>query len=288
MQKHAHLITSYSQFDLLKKHIKLIDHEQNDIYVHVDLKSTEFNFEDFSHLTSKSKLTFIDRKKVSWGGYSLLGCELALLKEAMKGNYFYYHINAGDSLPLKSQDEFHEFFEKNDGKEFLEIQEGAIAEKSVADRFRYYHFFQELIGKPKKESPLVLLNKISLKLQEAVGVDRFKRSRLELKKGLTWCSLTHKFVCEILAQEDELRKLYRYTFVPEEFCFQTIAWNSPFRERIENNSLRFMDWKKGGGPYTFREEDYDRLINSGCLWARKFNEKVDPVIIEKILTHVQN
>lgn len=288
MQKHAHLITSYSQFDLLKKHIKLMDHEQNDIYVHVDKKSADFYLEEFSLLTSKSKLVFIERSNVSWGGYSLLNCELALMKQALKGNYDYYHLNAGDSLPLNCQDEILDFFEKNDGKEFLEIQEGAIAEDSIADRFRYYHFFQEMIGRPKKNSPMVFINKVSLKLQEAFGVDRLKHSKLELKKGLTWCSLTHNFVSYIVAHENELKKLYRYTFVPEEFCFQTIAWNSPFRENIENNSLRYLDWKKGGGPYTFREEDFDRLVNSGCFWARKFNEKIDPVIVEKIITHVQN
>ena len=288
MQKHAHLITSYSQFDLLKKHIKLMDHEQNDIYVHVDKKSKDFNPEEFANITLKSKLFFIERRSVSWGGYSLLGCELALLKEASKRNYRYYHINAGDSLPLKSQTEIHEFFEKNDGKEFLEIQDGAIAEKSIADRFRFYHFFQEMIGRPKKNNPLVFIDKVSLKLQEAFGIDRFKNSKQEIKKGLTWCSLTHNFVSHIVAQEDELEKMYRHTFVPEEFCFQTIAWNSSFKENIENNSLRYMDWKKGGGPYTFRDEDFDRLINSGCFWARKFNERVDPAIIEKITNHVQN
>lgn len=288
MQNHAYLITAYSQFDLLKKHIQLMDHEHIDIFIHVDKKSAAFNPDEFSYITTKSKVTFITRQKVSWGGYSLLGCELALLREAKNGNYDYYHINAGDSLPLKSQDEFLEFFEKNDGKEFLEIQEGAIAEKSISDRFRYYHFFQEWIGKPKKNSPLVLIDKVSLKLQEALGVDRLNHSAGELKKGLTWCSLTHNFVSYILSQENEIRKKYQFTFVPEEFCFQTVAWNSPYRENIENNSLRYLDWKKGGGPYTFREEDFDRLINSDCLWARKFNEKVDPAIIDKIIAHVQN
>lgn len=287
MQKHAHLITSYSQFDLLKIHVKLLDHEQNDIFVHVDKKSVEFSPQEFTNLTTRSKLTFIDRNSVSWGGYSLLGCELALMKQALQGNYDYYHLNAGDSLPLINQDEIFEFFEKNAGKEFLEVQPGAILEKSIADRFRYYHFFQEIIGRPKKNSPLVLIDKVSLKLQEAFGVDRLRHSEQEIKKGLTWCSLTHNFVSHIVAQEGELEKLYRHTFVPEEFCFQTIAWNSPFREKIENNSLRYLDWKKGGGPYTFREEDFDRLINSGCFWARKFNEKVDPVIIEKIIAHIQ-
>ena len=43
-----------------------------------------FNIADFKDLTSNSKLTFVKRQNVSWGGYSLTNCELVLLKEAIQ------------------------------------------------------------------------------------------------------------------------------------------------------------------------------------------------------------
>ena len=54
--------------------------------------------------------------------------------------------------------------------------------------------------------------------------------------------------------------------------------------------MRLVDWKRGskGSPYTFREEDYDELINSGALFARKFSEDVDKNIIEKIVDYIVN
>ena len=87
------------------------------------------------------------------------------------------------------------------------------------------------------------------------------------------------------AQESAIQKTYRYTLCPEETFLHTIAWNSKFRENICDNSLRKSDWKRGG-PYIFRAEDFDMLINSGAFWARKFSEKVEPVIVEKIFTHL--
>ena len=44
---------------------------------------------------------------------------------------------------------------------------------------------------------------------------------------------------------------------------------------------RFIDWNRGQ-PYTFKLEDFDLIMNSGCFFARKFSSKVDKNIIDKI------
>ena len=47
--------------------------------------------------------------------------------------------------------------------------------------------------------------------------------------------------------------------------------------------MRYIDWKKGN-PYSFTINDYDELMNSGCLFARKFDLKTEEQqqIVEKI------
>ena len=147
----------------MKKLVILLDDDRNDIYVHMDKKSHAFNFADFNNLTSKSKLTFVKRHNVSWGGYSLTNCELVLLKEVIKNKYEYYHLISGLDLPLKSQDEIHSFFEAHPGKEYLAFDNNSLAKKSFYDRFKYYHFFQETMGRKRGWTLLNLLNKISLR-----------------------------------------------------------------------------------------------------------------------------
>ena len=49
---------------------------------------------------------------------------------------------------------------------------------------------------------------------------------------------------------------------------------------------RYIDWKRGE-PYTFKLEDFNELINSGCFFARKFSTNVDKDIIDKIYDYVK-
>lgn len=49
--------------------------------------------------------------------------------------------------------------------------------------------------------------------------------------------------------------------------------------------MRLIDWSRsadGSSPYTFTAEDYDMMMQSGKLWARKVSEDVDGSIIERI------
>ena len=42
MDKHAILIMAHNQFDILEKLLIMLDHERNDIYIHIDRKSGFF------------------------------------------------------------------------------------------------------------------------------------------------------------------------------------------------------------------------------------------------------
>jgi hypothetical protein len=49
--------------------------------------------------------------------------------------------------------------------------------------------------------------------------------------------------------------------------------------------MRLIDWNRGT-PYTYRLPDFDELMNSDCLFARKFDMNVDARIVEKIASTV--
>ena len=44
---HAYMIIAHRQFDLLAKLITALDDERNDIFVHIDAKVRDFDFEKF-------------------------------------------------------------------------------------------------------------------------------------------------------------------------------------------------------------------------------------------------
>ena len=51
MNRHAYLIMSFNHFDLLKKLIILLDDKRNDIFIHVDIKSEDFDESYFKNVT---------------------------------------------------------------------------------------------------------------------------------------------------------------------------------------------------------------------------------------------
>ena len=83
-------------------------------------------------------------------------------------------------------------------------------------------------------------------------------------------------------------KIFKYSYCADELFVQTILYNSEFYKNVvslKNDDYmsikRFIDWNRGQ-PYTFKLEDFDLIMNSGCFFARKFSSKVDKNIIDKI------
>ncbi|MGX8701692.1 beta-1,6-N-acetylglucosaminyltransferase [Caproiciproducens sp.] len=290
MKKHAFLIMAHGQPELLKQLIAYLDDERNDIYLHIDRKSAELRPEDFRSLTRNAGLFLTERIPVVWGGYSQIRCELLLLKNAVKKGYSYYHLISGADVPLVSQNEFHTFFERIDGKEIVGFSRPEISADEF-DRFNVYHFFQDKIG--RDSSVLSRIEHASIRLQHLLRIGRAKRYCKKygvsvFQKGTNWFDITDDLAEYVLAKEEEIRKMYRWTLCCDEVFLQLLVANSPFRDRLFYkgfgsylSSLRYVDWKRGS-PYVFREQDYEELVTSGCFFARKFDLSVDAGIVEKL------
>jgi hypothetical protein len=278
--KHAFLIAAHDQFSLLKKLILLLDDRRNDIYLHIDAKSKNFSRQDFDHLTSHARLFILPRINVEWGTFSQVQSTLCLLKTAMhQQNYAYYHLLSGCDLPLQSQDEIHRFFDENQGKEFIHFCTDEFAEKNRW-RASLYHFF------PIRSRA----DWISMKIQERLGINRLKNDPYILKMGSNWFSITHDLAAYICSHEKEIIHRFRYTACSDELFLQSMIIGTPFMQRLYRTPnkddyaacMRLIDWERGD-PYIFRMADQKELFSSKMMFARKFDEKVDPNIISYIV-----
>lgn len=77
---------------------------------------------------------------------------------------------------------------------------------------------------------------------------------------------------------------FKYVDVPDEIFFQTIVMNSPYAQCVVNDNMRYIDWKDwdAGSPAVLGREDLGKLAASPKLFARKFDESVDPEVLELI------
>lgn len=284
--RHAYLIVAHNDFDVLKKLILLLDNSRNDIYVHIDKKVVDFDFESFRNLATESSIFFIERLEVSWGDYSLIACEIALLKAAIPKKYSYYHLLSGVDLPLKTNDEIHAFFDKYQGKEFLHF-DGNIVPESVVNRIRHYHVMTgpALVRKA--------VNKILTLFHRVTGYKRKWDKHITIQKGANWFSITHSLAEYVVDRTPWIKKYFRFSSCADEIFLHTIVYNSQFRENLyysgmDNNyiaCMRYIDWDRGS-PYVFRSSDYNLLMQSEYLFARKFSTSVDSQIITNIYEYL--
>ena len=286
MKKHAYLIMAHNDFAILERLIKLLDDHRNDIYLHIDKKVKDFNFEFYQKLPTKSKLFFVERLDIRWGDFSQIQCELKMLKAAIDGKYQYYHLLSGVDLPLKSNDEIHSFFDEHQGKEFVHFCSPEAA-KSVEDRVLYHHFMRV---------PAKIRKCIDFAIQKTAKIVRYKRQwddSVAIQFGANWFSITHALAEYVISKENWINQYFHHSSCADEIFLQTITYNSEFfdhlyRKNMDSNysaCVRYIDWKRGN-PYVFREADWELLMNSGELFARKFSTNVDERIVQQIYAHI--
>lgn len=285
--KHAYLIMAHNQWEHLTQLIAALDHPNNDIYLHIDKKSALPN----NHLLETvqySNITLTKQFSIVWGGTQMMDCTLNMLQEAFPGHYDYYHFISGTDYPIKSQRYIHQFFSDHQGQQFISFNWAGINSGRYLDRVQYYHFLKNIIGKGEQADPLHrILSKLenrSLSLQKKLHINRV---HYQMYKGSSWFSITHEAVAAILKEKQSIAKRYRYTANCDEIWLQTFIMESCFKDSHADTNMRHIKWVQGNpSPETLTTADYDDLIHSQGLFARKFDWNTDKNIVFKLRTHI--
>ena len=296
--KHAFLIIAHKKWDQLKILIQMLDHPENDIYIHVDAKVKSFPEMELLTAAVQSRVQIYSRYKVYWGSYELVQTEIHLFREASKVHHDYYHLLSGMDLPIKKQEDIHHFFQQHKGFEFVHFNtdERLRTDHEIQRRTRLYHYLQNYRRRYKSQSLngfFTFLERISLVVQLIFGIDRMKKHPdLKIRYGSQWVSITEELVSYILTQEKLIEDVFRKTNCADELFIQTIVYNSVFKGKLYDRgfgndihaNMRLIDMQRGtnGNPYIWKRNNWDEIVSSGCLFARKFDSDVDIEIIEKI------
>lgn len=289
MGKHAYMIMVHEQPQLLKKLLSALDHKRNDIFLHIDLKSS-IDGMDISGICRYSNVYLTERICVFWGGYSQIRAELILLKTALKtGCYDYYHLLTGVDFPLLSQEEILQYFDNNEGKEFI-----SLTKCPCIERVKFYYPFQDKFNRHHFIG--IVLRKIGVSLQTLFQIDRTKKCSLKWGYGSAYFDITDDVARYICSQEKLIQSIFKDTFCADEIFLQTIYLNSPFFESKKRNKSikkhphindlsldinRAIDFSRGN-PYTYKIDDLKELCESGCFFARKCDYEKYPELIDAL------
>lgn len=284
--KIAILITAYKNENQLND---LITHlcKDFDIYVHIDRRSS-------INVINSNRVRIYKKYNSYWGSYNTVLAVLLLLQEASKNNYDRYIQITGQDLPIKSNKFIIDFFESHREVEFFEYFElpSKNWESGGIDRVAKYWGKEpsKLSGTAKN---IAILIKAGLKLfyKMPIASVLIRKINWKLYGGSNYMDLTDnsvKKILKFLEENSEFLERFKYTRIPEEIFFQTIIMNIKLDTVIENRILRYVDWESGPDyPKTLSIIDYQRVMESTYLFARKFDENKDHEVIKKIFKDIE-
>lgn len=114
---------------------------------------------------------------------------------------------------------------------------------------------------------------------------KIKTANVQYYFGSQWWCLNDamvKWIYKFLENYPEYIKLFKHSLCPDECFFQTLVMNSPFANTTKPY-LHYIKWEKGkSSPKTLTESDYQEIVGSSKLMARKFDIDVDKEIISKL------
>jgi len=270
----AHLILAHNNPLQLERLVKKLSTNRADVFIHLDKKS---NLSEFKHLSLLSNVFFIaNRTNIGWGNYSMVDATLKSFIEILQLNSKYSHINllSGHDYLIKPAIELEEFLfanKENNFQEYLSIN-NEWQESKV--RITKYSFGGLKI--PFKYKLQYLVNKLF--------PDRTVPNQMEPYGRSQWMTLTPqaiKYVIEYLKNNPNVLQFFKRTWGVDELIFQTILLNSPLKDTIINNNLRFIEFEKNAiNPRILTQADATALLDSGKFMARKFSLEQSPEIFQ--------
>lgn len=272
--KIALLILAHKHPQQLKRLIMASRHPSLDFWVHIDSKS---QFDDFKEIFELENVFKVQSTKVDWGCFNTIECMLNSLNAASKTDekYDYYQFLSGMDYPIKPIQLLVDHLQQNNGYEFIGNRP---LEESLQNlkRFNFYNF-------NKIKQPF---RRICEKLANTFLPRRKFSVLFEIRKGPQWMTLSNaavKYLLEFTQSNKKIIRYFRYVEVPDEFFFQTILYNSPFRATMKNHIFHYIDWsEQKKNPKILTVEDKEKLFDSPLFFARKFDVSIDATILDAI------
>ena len=281
--RQAILITAYHDYPHLWR---LVDYFDSDfeLYIHIDRHS---HWQP-NELKTPSNVHVYRRYNTPWGSVGHLRAILLLMREAaQRHDLEYIHLVTGSDYPILPLADFKSFCEAHRNENYLEyfpLPRPAWDGDGGLERINYY-WLQPWLQPSSRVAPGHRLTTALVKLQRKSGLKRpFNFFGNHIYGGGTYWSISREAldytIDYLYAHPDYLRR-FRMTKIAEEICLPTLWANSGLP--LINNSLRYIDWSADSfSPKTLDEKDYEKVISSGSLFARKMQTGVSDSLIKKL------
>lgn len=260
--------------------VNKLDTSSSTFLIHVDKKTDKETYLSMMKpLSGNTNVHFIKRRTCNWGAFGHVQATLDGIRRAIELDleFDYMVLLTGQDYPIKSNEYILEFFEKSNGKSYLEYfslpAETWKQENGGMDRINYLYLY--FFGRTHKVFPRFFLkySKLLNGLKIYGG-----RSNWYLSRNCI------EYIDKYMQQEDDFIKFCKYVHVPDEIFFHTILLNSNLKDHLVNDNFKYVVWPASAAahPNILRSQDFEHFIHTNKIFARKFDITQDAKILDMI------
>jgi hypothetical protein len=268
----GYLISAYKNPRHLARLIRrLHTGSDTEFLVHVDRKTDDATFRSMVEgVADLDGIGFLQRHTCHWGGFGHVRASLKGIRAFATGDFDpdYVILLSGQDYPIKTNEYLQRFLAQGEGRSFFmyfSLPTPNWANGGL-DRFRDWHLRYDKIHVrlPLRRSPPGALEPWG-------GSAYWIVSRQALQTMHEFVETNPRYV-----------RFFKHVDIPDELFFQTILLNSAQADRCVNFRLHYTEWTRTPAPAILTRDDYDRLAESTCLFARKFDAAVDEEILDMV------
>ena len=274
--KLAYIVSAYKLPNQLRRLLHRLDSDRTTIVVHVDRKTDDGIYKQMLEgAGGLGSVHFLERHTCHWGGFGHVRATLKAIRHLMlyEPDFDYAVLLTGQDYPLHSRTHTERVLRDAAGRSFMRFDPLPFAEWDPGgglDRVEQWH----LAWRRRLHLRLPLRRRIPGGLA-AYGGSGY------------WCLARDavEFVDRFVQHNEAYTRFFKHVYVPDELFFQTILMNSPLREAVVNDDLRYVDWSQPR-PAILRLGDFEAMVASGKLFARKFDETIDDTVLDALDEHI--
>lgn len=271
-KRHAFLLVAHTDPAMARRLQRALSHPRVDIFLHVDKRMDPAPFLETGTILLSERIT------VQWGGWDLVEATLVLLSASLaKGGYSHFTHLSGQDYLLQPVEKVLDALESHQGQ-WVDL---AWTEDDRRARWSDYHVTTK---HPLRRLVQRAYRKFCLRPPR----------RRALPPGLVYgCGSAlwtlerpaAEWTMDFLRRRPDVARFFRNTIHTSEMFIHTLMRSSPFADTLGRHG-HFIDWSRGGPhPEILTEPDFDRLVGSGMLFARKFDSLRSGSLLDALDSH---
>ncbi|WP_152588578.1 beta-1,6-N-acetylglucosaminyltransferase [Nostoc sphaeroides] len=293
--KIAYIILAHNYPQQLGRLLSKLNRDDVSFFIHIDKKADSKIYDHiWTQFNDFKNVFFIKRYNSGWGSFDAVRATLEGIKLIIEtGTYFDYVIHlSGQDYLIKSNTEIRKFLQNNQGREFIEYFPLPCSKWRGGGlrRIEYWHirWKNDYFCIPEKQefkSPIAsffysfLILLLPKKRKFIKGFALYGGSAF-------WCLTGEcvKYINDFVKQNPKFVNRFNYTLLADELFYQILILNSPFKDKVVNDHMRYIDWGDVNAyhPRILEKQDIEKIRQSEKLFARKFDTSKDSDILDMI------